>query len=175
MSDLPLSWERQWRRIGRWYERFRLIDGGLVPEKPNDSTEYYEDEVLAFFQNCYHLKDWLKNDRRRVVSAKDVETYVTNSPNLTLCGALATGAKHLTIDDPRFDRKAKVSKRITTYAPTVTVGPRGVVPVEPSETMVGVIFGVEANGVTHDAFALATACVKEWELFLTSKGLYPIE
>jgi hypothetical protein len=55
----------QYRRMIRSYERFASIDRGRVYEP---SSENYEDEVFAFFLNCYHLKDWIKNDERaRVV------------------------------------------------------------------------------------------------------------
>lgn len=28
--------------------------------RPNDlPSDYYQHEVLAFFLNCYHLKDWV--------------------------------------------------------------------------------------------------------------------
>ena len=166
MSD----WEKQWRRVHRWYDRFRVIEAGFEQTK---AADFYEDEVWSFFQNCYHLKDWLKNDPASGISTNEVEGYVEQSENLKLCGDLANGSKHLTITHPRFDANTKVSKRITTFAPTVIVGPPEHVAasVEPAAPVIAMIYGIEANGGTRDAFALATACVKEWETFLSSKGL----
>jgi hypothetical protein len=161
------KWEEQWKRVLRWYERFRLIDGGAEQTNPIES---YEDDVLAFFMNCYHFKDWLKNDPATGVKSPEVEAFVNRSPNLTLCGGLATGSKHLSISDPRFDPDTKISKRITSFAPTVTVGPPGT-PVEAPPTRIAVIYGIKASGVTHDAFIVATRCVEEWDAFLVSKGL----
>jgi len=53
------KWFEQFRRVKRWYTRFKSIDEG----RPDTLTlDGYLDEVYAFFQNCYHLKDWIKND-----------------------------------------------------------------------------------------------------------------
>ena len=147
----------------RWYERLGLIAAGLDHTQP---TDFYEDEVLAFFQNCYHLKDWLKGDLASGVSAKEVETYVKQSPNLLLCGGLATGSKHLIIDDPRFDPNTQVRNRHFEVELRASLGGG---PSPPPK--IAVSYVVEANGVSQDAFALATACLQEWESFLASKGL----
>jgi hypothetical protein len=43
----------------------------------------YQDDVWAFFQNCWHLKDWVKHDplvpkdvKDRIVSAAEVSTVL---------------------------------------------------------------------------------------------------
>lgn len=53
------KYEEQFERVKRWYERFRRINEGTSHEK---NTEYYHDEVYAFFVNCFHVKDWILND-----------------------------------------------------------------------------------------------------------------
>ena len=51
-------------------------------------SDHYQDEAYAFFQNCYHLKDWLKHDPATSALAGDVEGYITKSLNLRLWPAL---------------------------------------------------------------------------------------
>ena len=85
-------WREQWNRVQRWYGLFRDTSAG----RPHDrDSDYYQDEVYAFFQNCYHLKDWLKNDPATQQTATGIEQFVPASPNLSLCGDLANGTKHL--------------------------------------------------------------------------------
>ncbi len=52
-------WQRQWARVNRWYDRFGKIDAGVEHYK---SSDFSDDEMWSFFINCYHFKDWLKND-----------------------------------------------------------------------------------------------------------------
>lgn len=161
------SWDEQWNRVLRWHERMRLIEKGVVPTNPIDC---YQDDVLAFFVSCYHMKDWLKNDPASGVSAPEVERFVASSRNLKICGDLANGSKHLTIKRPRIDATTKVTRLVTTYSPTVTIGPVTAADLAGAK-MISVVYGIRASGRIHDAFAVATRCVGEWDAFLESKGL----
>ena len=49
MSDF----EDQLARVERYLKR--------IENQDRDRTEY-EDDLWSFFQNCWHLKDWIKND-----------------------------------------------------------------------------------------------------------------
>jgi hypothetical protein len=44
------KYEEQFERVKRWYESFKRINEGTSHEK---NTEYYHDEVYAFFVNCF--------------------------------------------------------------------------------------------------------------------------
>ena len=63
----------QLERAGRWYQRVKEIADG---RDHSVSTDFYEDEIHAFFINCYHVKDWIKNYPTVKCSSKDVEDYV---------------------------------------------------------------------------------------------------
>jgi len=54
-----MQWIEQWERVLRWYARFSRTNEG---REHTDASDNYQDEVYAFFQNCFHLKDWIKND-----------------------------------------------------------------------------------------------------------------
>jgi hypothetical protein len=45
-----------------FYRAKKNDEGQPVGIQYTNSFEGEEDEVLAFFMNCYHLKDWIKND-----------------------------------------------------------------------------------------------------------------
>jgi hypothetical protein len=57
------SYRKQYDRMIRFLKLLEDVYNGVEhgPEQGRDS-EYYRDRVYAFFQNCYHLKDWIKND-----------------------------------------------------------------------------------------------------------------
>jgi hypothetical protein len=61
----------QYERAWRWLIRLGDTDTGRLHGSVSDS---YQDEVYAYFQNCYHLKDWLKND---TASAAEVSDYAS--------------------------------------------------------------------------------------------------
>ena len=53
------KYQEQYDRTKRWYDRLTAIDQGRAHDMASD---HYVDEIYAFFLNCYHLKDWIKND-----------------------------------------------------------------------------------------------------------------
>jgi hypothetical protein len=49
------EWLEQYSRTLRWYRRLKALEEGPAHEiKESD-----RDDVYAFFQNCWHLKDWI--------------------------------------------------------------------------------------------------------------------
>ena len=49
-----MEWHEQWKRVNRWYDRIKDVDEGRLHLEKD--SEYYQDNIYAFFQNCYHLK-----------------------------------------------------------------------------------------------------------------------
>ena len=49
----------QFLRVKRYLERFARLNAGVdhTQASPN-----YDDDVYSFFQNCHHLKDWIKKN-----------------------------------------------------------------------------------------------------------------
>ncbi len=71
----------QLHRVKRYLQRFEEIGSGKAH---NQSTPDYDDDVYAFFQNCYHLKDWIKNDPVCSNWIPDVESLVDQNTRVTL-------------------------------------------------------------------------------------------
>ena len=142
----------QFNRVKRWYQQFVLIDQGRPHDRPSD---FYQDQVYAFFQNCYHLKDWIIKDTSVGPTKKDVEDFINCHRELKLCADICNSSKHLVLDrlprsneDPQFgQRKFKVA-------------------VGSGATTISVEYIIDASEGPYDAFKLATKCLELWEKFI---------
>jgi len=83
------GWEAQYRRLLRWHERVRNTVEG-------EPTEGQVDFMLAFFMNCYHLRDWLESSG--AAASDDLQKLFDNDVNLSLCRDICNGSKHFRID-----------------------------------------------------------------------------
>jgi len=143
----------QFERVKRWYERFVRIDQGRQHDLPSDC---YQDEVYAFFFNCYHLKDWIKNDESVGVAAAKVEEFINNNKELCLCADICNGVKHLKLTNTRSGKDARFGKRKFNL---VLGGP---------ETTISVKYSIDTSNGPVDVFELATKCLRAWENFIMS-------
>jgi len=141
----------QYERVKRWYQRLKNITDGREHNLP---SEYYQDEVLAFFINCYHLKDWIINDNSAEISSKSVEDFVNQSEFLRVCGDVCNGSKHLNITSPKSDKNTKVGGRNF----FLTLGK--VIPIFRAK------YKIISGNKEYDAFSLATKCLEDWEKFI---------
>ncbi|HEY3124111.1 MAG TPA: hypothetical protein VGK70_08600 [Thermoanaerobaculia bacterium] len=67
-----------------------------------NNTEVYDDDLYHFFQDVWHLKDWLKNDPAVSQQVRtSVETDVNGVQALRLAADLANGSKHFELRFPR--------------------------------------------------------------------------
>src|SRR5687767_6889445 len=91
------GWREQWDRTQRWFVKFDRI----VTTPQYVPTDDAFDVVYAFFQNCWHVKDWLRNDPSVAPLVGDVERCVNDSDALSVCADMANGSKHAVLTDPR--------------------------------------------------------------------------
>ena len=85
------EYKEQYDRTKRWYEEFKKINN---KKEHIRNTQYEDDIVYAFFQNCYHLKDWIKNDDK-IKTRKNVERFIEENKCLSICSDICNGSKHL--------------------------------------------------------------------------------
>jgi hypothetical protein len=152
-------WREQWQRVLRQYELVRSTNEG----RPHDrDSDFYQDEVYAFFQNSYHLKDWLKNDPDTARLVKpSIEDWVKATPTISLCADLANGSKHLKLTRSKTgDFETGIGHRDFELDTGGTDVP-----------IIRVKYHAESGGRTYDAFELATACIAEWKEYLEQNGL----
>src|SRR5579859_4316773 len=99
----------QWERVQRYLERLRAMYAG---QRHAGSVEELVDDAYAFFQNCYHLKDWLKNDGAYTHhSDRDIEDFVSGTSALAICADICNGQKHLDLKKVRSGNKPKFKGR----------------------------------------------------------------
>lgn len=154
-TDIRGTWNEQFERVKRSYATFKEITDGRTHDR---DSEYYIDSVLAFFQNSYHLKDWLKNDPSSGPHVKDVESMINQSTFLSLCADICNGSKHL-----GRDRDIRSSSE-------PEWGPR-LFKLNVSAKEIAIDLPIKVGPETFQAFDVATQCMKEWESYLAEKGL----
>lgn len=82
---------KQFNRVQRAFLR--------VLNNRNRKLVDYEDDVWNFFQNCWHLTDWIKSDTRSVAKATrgKIDVEVKSYPALMTVGELTNKSKNLEV------------------------------------------------------------------------------
>jgi len=89
--------KRQFERVGRAFQ-------GVLNNRNRNLVEY-EDDTWSFILNCWHFKDWIKNDVGGVAKATrgKIEVEVNSYPALMIIGDLANRSKHLQVSSSVSD------------------------------------------------------------------------
>lgn len=89
---MNLPYTDQAKRVVRSFEK--------IPEPgyPNSSPDEVWDAYYHFFQDAYHLKDWVANDKGTKVDHDDVNTFIAGNVNMQLLQGVVTNMKHLRAD-----------------------------------------------------------------------------
>jgi hypothetical protein len=137
----------QLRRVKRYLTR--------IENQNRDATDY-DDDLWSFFQNCWHLKDWVKNDPDVSESLSEtIEEIVKKYPHIIVCADLANRTKHLRLNcPPRVDAQFK-QRNVTLHVGNPTTSE--------SEHII-----TRGDGTRMIALAVARKAVEEWlEIFAT--------
>ena len=153
------KWFEQFRRVKRWYTRFKSIDEGRLDTLTLDD---YLDEVYAFFQNCHHLRDWILNDDNLNIGPETLNTFINSHQELQICGDLCNGTKHLKLlKKPWSEIEPKFGKRNIHLKLSAPETPE----------IISIKYGIDTNEGEKDAFELATKCLQAWQIFLESHNV----
>lgn len=162
------QWPEQFKRVKRLYERFRSINQGKDAEIARQYlTEcgsadwwtwgthssldwHFKDDIFSFFQNCFHLRDWIYN-APEFGPRPSVRRLVNRSAGLSVCADIANGLKHLRLSQPR--RRARI-------------GPSDRPAARQGQTTYAVFVTVIVDGTERDGFEIAQDCVREWEAYV---------
>lgn len=89
----------QFERMARAFQK--------VLNNQNRNPVEYEDDAWSFFQNCWHLKDWIKNDVEGVAKATrlKIDVEVNSYPALVMMGDLANKSKNLKVTNIPTDTR----------------------------------------------------------------------
>jgi hypothetical protein len=171
MTPLSLAITDQHERVLRFYSRIT---------RENKTEPDYLDDLWSFFQNCWHLKDWIKNDPNILATmaecpsckknqkilvgrTKCLECEVNDCKYLPICADLANGSKHLRLNTPRTDARmiGKIEVRIADSICTDT----------PNGSTTYTYFVFSNNMPSMMALDLAGNSIQEWNTLLKSWGL----
>lgn len=187
LAVIQQCWEEQYKRMLRSHKRFVAIAKGQFAE----GSDVARDALFHFFQDAYHVKDWIKNDDALSAGVRaQVEAAVDGSVVLSVCADLCNGSKHRSLTKSRAGDldTAFVSQSVVVRppgAPTVvaTIGPAGSRRAAGSTASVDAasVWGphgytehsweVESGGQTWTAGQLADLVVAAWHSWLTEQGL----
>ena len=78
------------------------------------SSIVYDDDLQHFFQDCWHLKDWIKNDPALLGQGGVIEAEVDAHKALRIAADLANGCKHLNRNQHR-EGAYVTSKSVTAH------------------------------------------------------------
>lgn len=154
------KWEQQLERVRRYKDRVERLYAGEVLRRPNEELL---DDVHAFFQSCYHLKDWLQNDPAFTKHTRQqIEAFVSNTPEIALCADVCNALKHLQLQRLR-------SGIAPTFEPTELIvdleDSLGETDTSPAPRIAIRAF-IEHGGTIHDVLDLARTMVARWEAFI---------
>lgn len=145
----------QFLRTKRYFERFARLNAGV---EHTQASPYYDDDVYSFFQNCYHLKDWIKNDPY-CARWENVESFINSNKDLQVCADLCNGLKHLSLTRPRSAENPQFAGR--RMALNIKDGS-----VAKVEATISISYEVSTTSGNADAFDLASRCVTAWDQFI---------
>ena len=139
----------QLARAGRFLDRI---------EKPNlqQANEVeFQDMMWAFFQNCWHIKDWMSDDPAVPETTKEAVIKDAHaSALLKVCQELCNGTKHL------GERPGEAKHLFT----AMTVDrEKGVLEMDCTYE--------DGSGAVRSAKELARQCLEDWRRILKSHGL----
>ena len=145
------QWQKQWQRVEIGLRRVDAIYEGRQVDSADDLYD-----VLSFFLNCHHLRDWLAADKLSRMSGKKASRVIKRSTHLRVCADLANRTSQASVTPCSND---------TGTSPTRQRGN------DHSGSDAARRWEVEAGDAIYDAFDLALNCVADWERALTGRGL----
>ena len=141
------GWRAQYDRLKRSYTR---VTG------PHTSSVMYDDDLHHFMQDCWHLKDWIKNDPTIDIGSS-IEEQVLAYKSLRIAADLANGSKHLK------RHKHQEGAYVTSTYVTVHLGQVRPVDVDYVITL--------ADGTYTSAQVLVREATTDWDTLLRKLGL----
>lgn len=131
---------QQFERVKRLLKRI---------ENQNRNQIDYEDDLWFFFQNAWHLKDWIENDASlSAVTRNGIEKICKAYPRIMICADLANRAKH-----SELTRKIRTDAKHTRTDVTIKIG-------------IGSEYRyiiTNKDKTEYDALELAKEIVTDWE------------
>lgn len=151
---MSYQFEEQFNRVKRFFGRIQNKER-ILPD--------YEDDLWSFFQNCWHLKDWIKNDPGVPSSVSStIEEAVNDYESLMICADLANRSKHLNLRMVRLN--AAMPGRHIVATINETIGSQ-----KPSDTTSVITWDYKItlqDGSERRAMVVAEQAVADWKTLI---------
>ena len=138
------GWKGQYNRMLRWRDR-----ANEALKQNNDGNAIY-DFIYAFFQNSYHLRDWIVSDG--AATKEEMKSLFSSSIELQLCRDICNATKHLQYNNSSIDTKPRISREWDHFE---------------NKDAEFSLYSDKRRPVPE----LMTQCVNAWNEFLEQKGL----
>lgn len=119
MTTILTGWREQYERMQRSYTRFCATSTGAISVPSAEAR----DDLIHFFQDAFHLKDWLRQDPATRPVTGTLDADVTADDSLTMCADLCNGSKHLSSRPGRRQgpRAEFAGQGVTVHGPVIQV------------------------------------------------------
>jgi hypothetical protein len=165
-----MAYLEQLDRVRRALIKLENLSTAISTENVSIPTHAeYVDALYFYFQNCWHLKDWIRNDVAAPTSLKAavqrMEAEQDWVHSLMLCADIANGSKHF-LQTRNIRVGAKAQGQIMVRASESVFGG------QPTSTSVQFQYQIVEGpaGATHDALDVARKALSDWENLITTNG-----
>lgn len=139
------GWQGQLARVRRWHQR--------VLNAASTGSPDLQDFIFVFFQNCYHLREWLHSTSR--IPKAEIDQLYSTTKELRLCRDICNGTKHLDLSNASVDAFFSIGYE---YAPHEPGGSR--------------LFLIADD--KYDLLELAGRCLRLLEQFTARDPIKPV-
>ena len=148
LEKLPISVRYHYARLKYQYKKMPLIKEG---SELNGNIEF---ELYAFFEICYHLKDWFKLDDK--YDRNHVEEFINNSVALRISADICNRMKHGKLTTYRSENLGHFNLHLHIKSGTSSNKYTSALTSATIETQRGI----------ECCYALADECMQEWERYV---------
>ncbi len=145
------QWKPQWDRVLRWYGRMNQVRI-KCQRSALDMSDI--DLVIAFFQNCYHLRDWIQSCRPDC--REKIDALFADNFEMAGCRDLCNGFKHKALTRAALDSDFNLYREYDHFA--VEVGQN------PIQYRVAFADGDDLR--KYDLFDFGERCFRLWDKFI---------
>jgi hypothetical protein len=152
--------KEQFERVKRWlgkveniFKEKQLSLGKLLNDKENI------DFIYAFFQNCYHLRDWIVTSK--IINETIVDNFIQSNIDMQICRDICNGSKHLIITKPSVSYDIHKTLHSSIFSSSINN----------QKPEIELYYFITFNGVALNSLEVARNCVRLWERFLKMNSI----
>ncbi|HDP69888.1 MAG TPA: hypothetical protein ENN38_03645 [Actinobacteria bacterium] len=151
------QWKIQWARVQRWFTRLAKLEKKY---EFNELSNEDIDDIITFFQNCYHLRDWIEDSKPEL--KQDIVIFF-NTFEMKICREICLGFKHKNLQTAKIDKDFGILREYDHFTAETNSLKNPVI--------TKIAFEDGNNIKEYCPFTLAKTCYQLWEEFIKNKNL----